>query len=1729
MMRLNTRAAVGCLSAAIALTLAGCPGGSNPPGNDAGTDDANVMRPDAFMGSATFTMTPATQNFGDVVVGQTSTASTFTVTNTGTAASSAVTVALSGGNSADFSIGASTCTGTLAPAATCTVSVTMAPPSTASPHSSTATLTASAGTATASSALTGRVVADVGFTVTPTPFSFGTTAVGTPTASHTFTVTNTGGVDSGTLAVSLGGLDATQFAIGTDSCDGMILAGGATCTIEVTYSPTSAGDHAGTLSVAASPGGTANASLTGRAQFPAALQLVPAARNFGSVVGGSVSTAVDFTLRNTGGVATANVAVAFGGADASEFSIVSDLCSGAPLAGGATCVITVQYTAGSPGAKVATITATAGTLTATSNLTATSLPPGAVTIMPNSHDFGRSTVGMATGGTTFTVTNTGGASIGPMIVGVAGANPTDFPIGSNTCSGAMLAAGGTCTVAVSFNPSAIGARDATLTANGAGASAGGTAALTGTGDTAPLIQVTPTAASFGSVATGVTLDLPFTVTNAGTAPTGAITAVVTGVAATQFSVVSVGTCSAPLAGGASCTVTVRFAPTMLGSFTAVLDVSSPVGGRDTSDLSATGISPAALIFDSGTPVTFGSVAETDTPTRTVVLRNTGAAMVTGLTATISGADAAAFTILPASTCGATLAGGSTCNLVIRMNAHAQRAYAAQLDVTGTPGGTLNAPISATGIADLLITCMPDLAFGGATIGGLSVARPCTILNQTTRALTLSALPTVSTGMGFSASFGGGTDCTATSMLAAGTGSCTMTVTFAPAGTAGARTGTISASATPGAAMDSVNLTGTALAPLRFISWDTGAGSQPTFPADFGNRAVGSSYDVTLTARNFATSGSTSAVQTSSMFTGDLNIISDSCTGNAIPNGTTCDVVVRFYPRTVAAATGSVTLTTAGANTSTVTVNGNGVTGPSISITGSGAFGNVIATRTVDRTYTITNASSTFPTATVFYGSGGTDYSIVTGAGGGTCAASGTFTLPTSGNCTVVVRFAPQPSDTTGVDITGVFAAAQGAQPVQVVNLTGRATSQLTLTPGTASFTTGAGTTSAAQTFTVTNVGATLIGSIVPQIGGGLGGEFPIVNSCGSSLASGASCTFTVAFAAGGSSRTGVEVQVANGTYFANTARVAVALVDGISRSQPSLSIRGVTAPNFSNRLYMGWVVEGANSDNYTFTVTNDGQLPTAALSVGVDDANCNSADIGFGITPSVSCMAAASFDVLNNTCTGTLAGGASCTFDVRFSPIVGSATPGSPNGTDQFGAVLVSAGATSTRAWMYGGSLVAANNITIAPTPTDFGSIPGGTTSSARNFLVANNLGTPVTIGAITINFFSTAYTYSVGTCTNGLVLMPGNTCTFTVTFAPPASGTAVTYNDYVRVTAGGTALGRAYAGVTGIGLAPAGLTLAPGPSYAYATTVAGRTTTRNFVVTNTGDVATAAPLALAITGADPSQFVLVPGSSTCPTGVFPAHATCNFDLNFAPTGAGARSATATISAGSLTASTALSGSAVAAPLLGISPSAPQTCPAHYAGTGTSYSCVTYTITNGGGAPAPVAATVTNDFAIDPSSTCIGATLATSGPSSTCSVIIQHTPTDVGTDSGTLTVSSPGIASVTGTISSSGISALTCTPAGSFGSAMVGNLAGMVTYNCVNQTAPSTGILTYTIGTPGSAGADFDVMSDTCTGNSLASGGSCSMTVRFIPSATGTRTATLTVAGDSSAKTAVISMSGTGT
>jgi hypothetical protein len=200
-------------------------------------------------GSATLAASPTSLSFGSQTVGSPSAAKTVTVSNTGTVAAAVSSISASGAFGET-----NTCGSSIAAGASCTVSVTFTPTASGSASGSlTVASNATDGTLTVGLSGTGATTGTATLTASPTSLSFGSQTVGATSAAKTVTVSNTGTVAAAVSSVSASG------AFGETNTCGSSIAAGASCTVNVTFTPTASGSASGTLTVASN---ASNASLT---------------------------------------------------------------------------------------------------------------------------------------------------------------------------------------------------------------------------------------------------------------------------------------------------------------------------------------------------------------------------------------------------------------------------------------------------------------------------------------------------------------------------------------------------------------------------------------------------------------------------------------------------------------------------------------------------------------------------------------------------------------------------------------------------------------------------------------------------------------------------------------------------------------------------------------------------------------------------------------------------------------------------------------------------------------------------------------------------------------------------------------------------------------------------------------------------------------------------------------------------------------------------------------------------------------------------------------------------------------------------------------------------------------------------------------------------------------------------------------------------------------------------
>jgi Bacterial Ig domain len=230
--------------------------------------------------AASLRVTPTSLVFGNVVRGTTSAVQNLTLSNTGNAQATGITVVVT----APFAQSGGTCGATLNAGATCTIGVVFSPTSTTSAATGSATITANVAVTNSPVSLTGTGVAPVvSATLTPTSHAYGNAPRGVgvlQAPSQVFTLTNTGNVTlTGIGQGALGGTNPTEFAVvrlastcgpatGGQLLGQTTLAPGASCVVTVQFRPLTTqttGAKAASVSVN-DAAGTQTSTLTGTAQ-----------------------------------------------------------------------------------------------------------------------------------------------------------------------------------------------------------------------------------------------------------------------------------------------------------------------------------------------------------------------------------------------------------------------------------------------------------------------------------------------------------------------------------------------------------------------------------------------------------------------------------------------------------------------------------------------------------------------------------------------------------------------------------------------------------------------------------------------------------------------------------------------------------------------------------------------------------------------------------------------------------------------------------------------------------------------------------------------------------------------------------------------------------------------------------------------------------------------------------------------------------------------------------------------------------------------------------------------------------------------------------------------------------------------------------------------------------------------------------------------------------------------
>jgi hypothetical protein len=576
-----------------------------------------------------------------------------------------------------------------------------------------------------------------GIRVTPASLTFSPSVVSpsaSPSTAQTITVTSTG-----TTNLFIHSIVASGEYSQTNNCPTTTaLVPHAQCSIQVSFFPNALGIVDGAITIT-SNAGLQVISLSGRGLAPVGFS--SDSLDFGSSSVGKTGTLpVTLTNQQTAALKIKNIVTS------GSYSQTND-CPAPPnlLGAGQTCTITVGFHPSSGGSIPGVLAVSTDAALATQLVGLTGSGSGAVashvTLSPPSLSFGNQEAGTSSAVKTLTLTNTSSSTLSITSVISSSANYQE----TDTCAGSMILPGKTCTINLTFQPSANFVQldyPGVITVVDSDTTSPQVAGLSGTG-VAP-VSVSPGALSYPNVLTGTTSAAQtVNLSNNHDAAEDLSSISISG----DYAIVTnSNTCTNSVPAGGNCSFDVNFQAGAAGTTTNGA-VTIPTSGGFLSptvvSLSACsgniGLSPASL--------NFGKVATgTTSAMETARLENQSGAALNISDVSISGLDASDFSVANNACSTSTgLAVGASCTV----------------DVTFTPAaiGNRSATLNFTDDG----SCSPQQVslLGGSSAGPFIIAVTNIGVNNATGTVTSnpSGITCGSGGNTCSASFATGTSVT----------------------------------------------------------------------------------------------------------------------------------------------------------------------------------------------------------------------------------------------------------------------------------------------------------------------------------------------------------------------------------------------------------------------------------------------------------------------------------------------------------------------------------------------------------------------------------------------------------------------------------------------------------------------------------------------------------------------------------------------------------------------------------------------------------------------------------------------------------------------------------------------------------------------------------------------------------------------------------------------------------
>jgi len=307
--------------------------------------------------------------------------------------------------------------------------------------------------------------------LTPVYFNFGTQNIGTTSPPQTASLTNFDANPLIITGINISGTNSKDFAQ-TNNC-GTGLPPNGSCQIQVTFTPSLAGQENASLNVSYHNSGTLSMPLSGVGEnLVFTVTLTPPSLTYPVQLVGTTSSPQTATLTNTGNqpVTITNIS------STSPFSETNNCPASLPV--GSACQIQVVFTPTNPGTVKGTLSVTDNAQGSPQTVSLSGIGK-IVKLAPSSINFGNQKVGTTSVPIPITLTNVGTVSLSISQIAIKGTDPADFAQ-TNNC-GTSVPPQGQCKITVTFTPTAIGHRSARVSVRDTGGGSPQTVPLSGTG------------------------------------------------------------------------------------------------------------------------------------------------------------------------------------------------------------------------------------------------------------------------------------------------------------------------------------------------------------------------------------------------------------------------------------------------------------------------------------------------------------------------------------------------------------------------------------------------------------------------------------------------------------------------------------------------------------------------------------------------------------------------------------------------------------------------------------------------------------------------------------------------------------------------------------------------------------------------------------------------------------------------------------------------------------------------------------------------------------------------------------------------------------------------------------------------------------------------------------------------------------------------------------------------